>query len=111
MHSIAFLFKRKPGMTREEFERHYRDIHAPLSAKLPGIVEYRQHPIREGGPGDVFAGIPSGFDALSVYTFESTEAADAAWRSPENTLVEADTFNFIDVETMLTLPLILRKVV
>lgn len=47
MHTIAFLFKRKPGMTREEFEHHYKVVHAPIAAKLPGLLEYRHYPVRE----------------------------------------------------------------
>ncbi|MGA9914079.1 EthD domain-containing protein [Paraburkholderia sp.] len=111
MHTIAFLFKRKPGMTREAFDHHYKEIHAPIAARLPGLVEYRHYPAREANRGDVHAHVPHGFDALSVYTFESEEAAAAAWNSPENGPVQTDTLLFIDVETMITLPLTFRQVV
>ncbi|WP_321893215.1 EthD domain-containing protein [Paraburkholderia tropica] len=111
MHTIAFLFKRKPGLTREEFEHHYKEVHAPIAARLPGLVEYRHYPVREANQGDVHAHIPPCFDALSVYSFESVEAAEAAWNSAENGPVQTDTLKFIDVETMITLPLVLRQVV
>ncbi|KVD46811.1 hypothetical protein WS61_09945 [Burkholderia sp. ABCPW 11] len=111
MHTIAFLFKRKPGLTREQFEHHYKVVHGPIAAKLPGLLEYRHYPVRDANRGDVHAHIPPGFDALSVYTFESEEAAEAAWNSPENIPVQADTLEFIDLDTMVTLPLVLRKVV
>jgi uncharacterized protein (TIGR02118 family) len=111
MHTIAFLFKRRPGMTRDEFEHHYKVVHAPIAAKLPGLLEYRHYPVREANRGDVHAHIPPGFDALSVYTFESEEAAEAAWNSPENNPVQTDTLQFIDIETMITLPLNMRRVV
>jgi len=111
MHTIAFLFRRKPDMTREEFEHHYKVIHAPIAAKLPGLVEYRHYPVREANRGDVHAHIPPGFDAISIYTFESVDAAEAAWNSAENGPVQADTLKFIDLDTMITLPLVLRHVV
>jgi uncharacterized protein (TIGR02118 family) len=111
MHTIAFLFKRKPGLSREQFEYHYKVVHAPIAATLPGLIEYTHYPIRDANRGDVYAHIPPGFDALSIYTFESEEAAEAAWKSPENVPVQVDTLEFIDVETMITLPLVLRKVV
>jgi uncharacterized protein (TIGR02118 family) len=111
MHTIAFLFRRKPGMSREQFEFHYKEVHGPIAAKLPGLIEYRHYPIRDANRGDVHADIPPGFDALSMYTFESEDAAVAAWGSPENVPVQADTLEFIDVDTMITLPLVLRKVV
>jgi uncharacterized protein (TIGR02118 family) len=111
MHTIAFLFKRKPGLTRSEFEHHYKVVHAPIAAALPGLVEYRHYPVRDANHGDIHARVPPGYDALSVYTFESVEAAQAAWNSPENGPVQEDTLKFIDVETMITLPLTLRQVV
>ncbi|PRX92044.1 EthD domain-containing protein [Paraburkholderia sp. BL25I1N1] len=57
MHTIAFLFTRRPGMTRNEFEHHYKVIHAPTAAKLPGLLEYRHYPVREANRGDVHADI------------------------------------------------------
>jgi uncharacterized protein (TIGR02118 family) len=111
MHTIAFLFRRMPGMSREQFEFHYQEVHGPIAAKLPGLIEYRHYPIRAANHGDAHAFIPPGYDALSVYTFESEDAAVAAWGSPENVEVQADTRLFIDVDTMITLPLVLRKVV
>ena len=39
---LAILYK-KPGISDEEFFKHWREIHAPLVAKLPfGVVKYKQ---------------------------------------------------------------------
>jgi uncharacterized protein (TIGR02118 family) len=110
MHTIAFLFKRRPGMSLDEFHRHYEKIHGPIARTLPGLVEYRQYPIRSVGLGDVHFKDASGFDGLSIYVFESPEAANAAWQSSENQPVQEDTLQFIDLDTMITLPVTLRTV-
>jgi len=110
MHTIAFLFKRRPGMSLTDFHHHYKEVHGPIARLLPGLIEYRQYPIRSAGLGDVHFKASSGFDGLSIYIFESTEAAEAAWHSPQNVPVQADTLQFIDLDTMITLPLTLRPV-
>ena len=33
MEKLAFLFRRKPGATREDFFRHYITNHSPLGLK------------------------------------------------------------------------------
>lgn len=48
-HSIMFVFRRKPGMSLEEFRYHYEFTHGPLATKLPGLISYRQHPTRKPG--------------------------------------------------------------
>jgi len=110
MHTIAFLFKRHPDMTLDEFHRHYKEVHGPIARELPGLLEYRQYPLRAVGRGDVHARSDGGFDALSVFSWESAEAAEAAWNSPQNGPVQEDTQKMIDLDTMLTLPVTLRTV-
>ena len=40
--SVGLIFQ-KPGISDEEFRKHWRQIHAPLVAKLPfGVVKYKQ---------------------------------------------------------------------
>ncbi|WP_258194125.1 hypothetical protein [Paraburkholderia sp. BL25I1N1] len=46
-----------------------------------------------------------------MHTFETEAAAQAAWNSPENDPVQTDTLLYIDVETMITLPLEMKRVV
>jgi uncharacterized protein (TIGR02118 family) len=45
MVKLVFCLRRKPGMSREEFQRYWRDIHAPLvagHAAALGIQRYVQ---------------------------------------------------------------------
>ncbi|WP_440119526.1 EthD family reductase [Paenibacillus sp. QZ-Y1] len=109
MHSIVFIFRRHSGLTLEEFHHHYEHVHGPIARQLPGLVEYRQHPVRETGLGDGdYADKLEGFDAISIYTFESAEAA--AWASETGKILDDDTLRMLDVSTMITIPVTIRTV-
>ena len=41
------LLTRKPGMTHEQFVRHWLEVHGPLAHKVPGIRRYVQSHILE----------------------------------------------------------------
>lgn len=112
MFSVAYVFRRPAHMTTDEFDVHYRDVHGALAAKLPGLTSYTQHPVRRDAPPlwHVSSTTPD-FDAISVYTFESDEAAAAAFESPENGPLQEDSVRFIDFNKMITLPVSIRKVV
>ncbi|QYK67522.1 MULTISPECIES: EthD domain-containing protein [Paenibacillus] len=110
-HSIMFVFRRKPGMSLEEFRYHYEFTHGPLATKLPGLISYRQHPTRKPGKGDeAYVPDEAPYDAVSLYIFENAAVAEAAWVSPQGLLVDEDTLKFIDTETMISLPVIPRQV-
>ncbi|MED4041314.1 EthD domain-containing protein [Niallia taxi] len=110
MHSIMYVFKRKPELTLEEFYYHYEHIHAPIAKRLPKLVEYRQHQTRLAGKGDGFYAGENRYDAASVYTFENAEDAEMAWLSSVGDELEEDTAKLIDTKTMITLPVTVRKV-
>ena len=38
-----FCVTKKPGMSDEEFHRYWKEVHAPIAAKIPGIRRYVQH--------------------------------------------------------------------
>jgi uncharacterized protein (TIGR02118 family) len=101
VHTIVFVTRRLPHLTHDEFVRHYVQIHAPLAQTLPGLVEYRQMPV----PRDyAWNGQDPTYDAVSVYVFESDEAAVAAWASPEGVALNEDTMKFMQWDSILTFP-------
>lgn len=112
MHSVMFIFKRQPHLTLEEFYEHYEHIHGPLARQLEGLIEYRQHPTRKPGVGDG-AYMPEilPYDAASVYTFESPEAAEKAWTSEVGKELDLDTHKLMDTKTMISLPITIREVI
>jgi uncharacterized protein (TIGR02118 family) len=104
MFSVAFLTKRVPGTTLEQFTEHYGTTHYPLSSALPGLISYQQSLIQHGegawGTSEAFAG----YDALSIYTFASRADADAAFASPEGLATDADTPLFMEWSSVLAVP-------
>ena len=89
--TLTFL-KRKPGITQEEFRRHWKEIHGPLAARVvPGLRRYVQsHPV---------PGFDSDIDGIVELWWDNVEAFQAffAWRETDdaNELKE-DEEKFVD---------------
>ena len=95
--SMSFL-KRKPGITKEEFIRYWKDLHAPIAAKIiPGLKRYVQnHPI------DV-PGLESDFDGIVEIWWESREALMKypAWHESDEAIpLREDEEKFIDTKRL-----------
>lgn len=111
MHTVAFVFRRRPGMSIDEFRDYYEHTHGPLMVEIladRGLVAYHHYPVRDHGLGDEY--VPEegpAFDAISIYTFETARQAADAWPIEE---LKKDSEDFIDFDTMVTLPLTHRQV-
>jgi uncharacterized protein (TIGR02118 family) len=75
---VIYALYRKDGMSREEFARHWTEVHAPLAARLPNARSYTINPVTaamqvEGTEADGFA----------ILTFDSAADFEAAAASPE----------------------------
>jgi len=95
--SMSFL-KRKPGITKEEFSRYWKDVHAPIAARLiPGLKRYVQnHSI------DI-PELESEFDGIVEMWWESMEAAMKypLWHeSDEAAPLREDEAKFFDTKKM-----------
>ena len=88
MYRVLFVVHRKPELSREEFLRHYREVHVPIAETFPGLRDYRIFP----RPADA-EGAP---DAFAVMTFDSEEAFGAATQSPEFARAVEDNETFVD---------------
>jgi uncharacterized protein (TIGR02118 family) len=86
------LLTRKPGMTREEFLRHWNDVHGPLIARSPHVLRYLQNNIltlerfvdRNPDPANP---LPPGYqgppvDGVVELWFEDRAAMEALYASP-----------------------------
>ena len=89
---LAVLYKR-PDMSREEFVRYWREVHAPLASGMEGVRRYVINPTREA-----FAmGEPS-FDGLAELWFDDAAAARAAFASPVGIATTQDVAMFAQPE-------------
>ena len=91
------LIKRKAGISREEFVRHYEEVHAPLALKhLPMIRKYVRNHIFENpgaeGPG---------FDCITELWLDSNEDVKDLLnfvQSEEGQVIRDDEEKFLDRE-------------
>ncbi len=72
----------------DAFDKHYNEIHAPLAAKVPGLVELRVNKIH---------GTPAGASNLHIIAemvFNNKEDFKTAMKSEENAAAGKDLMSF-----------------
>lgn len=83
MIKLTFCLRRLPHLSREEFQRYWREQHAPLVAKhagVLGILRYVQcHTGHDAlnGTMQTSRGGPEAYDGVAELWFESEEAMAA----------------------------------
>ncbi|MFO1314574.1 MAG: EthD domain-containing protein [Burkholderiales bacterium] len=96
MVKMVIFFKRKPGMTVEAFQEHWRTVHAGIIARLPGLRRYVQSHVLPSG----YRKSEPAYDAVAESSFDDTQAMKSLVGTPEYAEVLADEPNFIDRATM-----------
>ncbi len=78
MFKLVVLVRRKPGLARDEFERYWMQVHAPMvRTRLPGLRKYvlnMTQPGRDGAVPDI--------DGVLELRFDNRESYEAAFASP-----------------------------
>jgi uncharacterized protein (TIGR02118 family) len=82
----------RPDMTRDEALRHWRQDHAPLVVRVPGVVRYVQNFCVPGPEG-----VEPPCAGLGEVWFETVESAQAALASSEWRTVLDDAATFMDM--------------
>ena len=96
MTKSIFMLYRRPDMNGDQFREYWKNTHAQIVAKMPGLKKYVQNyalATKEGEPP--VAGI------AEVY-FDSVEAMQEALSSPEGEAAITDLQNFTDAEKTAT---------
>ena len=89
--NIEFV-TRRPGMSVEDFQRYWREVHGPLGAAIGVVQRYVQSHTRRSA---YESGRTPRHDGIAVTWFESTDAMRASARSPEYARVRGDEPNFV----------------
>ena len=79
-------------MTREDFSAYLRTAHRNLACRLPGLKRYVQNHVAEDTTRQ-----PPAWDAAVELYWESWEAMEAAWASPEGAAATKDLEAFADL--------------
>ncbi len=96
MAKLVVLYK-KPA-DPAHFDKHFREVHAPLAQKMPGLRGF------SFGPASALDGSEGAFFWIFIGTFDSLPAIHAALASPEGQDVVADIPNYYaDAPTILHL--------
>ena len=95
MIKLIALLKRKPGLTRKEFADRWLNDHVKLSSKMPGLRGYRVNIAIDHQPdGD---GVEPIYDGTAELWWDSVEAMEAAFDSPEGKIGGEDADQFAEV--------------
>jgi uncharacterized protein (TIGR02118 family) len=90
MIKLTALLIRRPEVSREEFNRHWVEIHAPLVNALPGARRYVQsHIIAEQGT-DLVPSIGAHLDGIAELWFDDRAAMETAFGTPAAEQLAAD---------------------
>ncbi len=88
--SFGFLV-RKPGMTHEQFVRHWHDVHGPMSHDVPGLRGYIVSTVVEQQTRSDVSGLDMApFDGLAQTWFDDLEGRARAGASAEGKRWHAD---------------------
>lgn len=88
---VGFV-RRKPTLTVEEFQRHWRKVHGPLGAAVPGLRRYVQSHTRLAAYEH---GRNPAWDGIASIWFDDSAALRAATLTAEYGLTKGDDANFI----------------
>jgi uncharacterized protein (TIGR02118 family) len=86
------LFTRKPGLDVETFQQHWRDAHAPLAVRVPGV---RRCIVSATRPSAYAAGRTPAYDGAALMWFDSKDALTAAAGTTEYGALVTDRVNFL----------------
>ena len=89
--AVEFL-SRRPGVSVEEFQRHWQDRHAPILARIGGL---RRCVLSVPRRSSYEAGRVPAHDGATSLWFESAEALRAAASSPGYAAAVADSAGFL----------------
>jgi len=94
MIKVLTWFKRKPGMSVDDFLAHWQGPHAELGKRLPGLRRYVQNPAH---PSTYAKGREPAFDGMAETWFDDPAATRAVAGSPQYEEILADELRFMDV--------------
>lgn len=77
MTHLLLAIKRKNGLSRSDFSHHWREVHAPLAQKLPGLLRYTQN------HAPIIASKAQAYDGVVEIWMENEKAIADAFSSPE----------------------------
>jgi uncharacterized protein (TIGR02118 family) len=98
----ASLLSRKPGISHEEFVKHWVEIHAPLAYACPGISRYTLTIIKSSSTRKDVPALDVTIDGIAELWFKDKAALDLYQASPATKRLRDDGATFIGREIDFT---------
>jgi uncharacterized protein (TIGR02118 family) len=95
MIKVIVLCAKQADISREQFRQHLEDKHLPQVEQLPGLHRLVINHVLPGPDSE-----PPAYYAIAEDWFQSAEAMQAAFASPEGQAINADVPNFADPERL-----------
>ena len=92
MIKVISVFRRRGGMSVEDFQAYWLEVHAPIVKKLPGVCGYIQNHTLASG----YKKRNPAVDGVAELSFTNTDALRAIAGSKELLATKNDHANFID---------------
>jgi uncharacterized protein (TIGR02118 family) len=93
MCKMMVILYRRHDFSRERFLMYLRDVHGPLAERVPDLLAYRQNHVVE----DASRRNPE-WDAVVELWWQTRDAMEKAWRTPEGQAATDDLAAFADLE-------------
>jgi uncharacterized protein (TIGR02118 family) len=94
MIKVMAVLKRKDGMSREDFFKHWQEVHIPMVKTLPGIRKFVLNLVVEDLDASMYPQIDQ-FDGCSELYFDDVASAKRAFESAQGKINGEDALNFI----------------
>ena len=94
----ASLLARKPGMSHEEFVKHWAEVHAPMARACPGISRYTLTIIKSSSTRKDVAPFEIEVDGIAELWFKNKADFEAYQASPATKRLRDDGATFIGRE-------------
>jgi uncharacterized protein (TIGR02118 family) len=94
----ASLLARKPGISHEEFVKHWVEVHAPMARACPGISRYTLTIINSSSTRKDVAAFEIQVDGIAELWFKDQAAFDVYQNSPATKRLRDDGATFIGRE-------------
>ena len=92
MIKLVYCISKKAGLSDQQFFDYWKNVHAPIGARIPGVRRFVQSR-RIEIPGDKHH---FGYDGMVELWFDDVQALLSARQSPEWKASTEDEVNFID---------------
>ena len=83
MVKVIVFIKRNPALSREEFHRHWREVHARLVAETPSVARHILHYEQNPRSADDYARGETDYDGVAIACYRSREDMEALFAEPD----------------------------